>query len=100
MIKKLSNTLPRDALLTIYKSFVRPHLDYGDIIYDQPQNESFCNKLESIQYNAALAITGVIRGTSKTKLYKELGLEFLKRRRWFRRLCTSLKLKHVISQPT
>ena len=78
-------------MLTIYKSFVRPHLDYGDIIYDQPQNESFCNKLESIQYNAALAITGAIRGTSKTKLYKELGLEFLKSRRWFRRLCTFYK---------
>ena len=54
VIKKLSNTLPRDALLTIYKSFVRPHLDYGDIIYDQSQNEPFSNKLESIQYNAAL----------------------------------------------
>ena len=93
MIKKLSNTLPRDALLTIYKSFVRPHLDYGDIIYDQPQNESFCNKLESIQYNAALAITGAIQGTSKTKLYKELGLEFLKSRRWFRWLCTFYKIK-------
>ena len=53
-------------------------------MYDQPQNESFCNKLESIQYNAALAITGAIRGTSKVKLHKELGLEFLKSRRWFR----------------
>ena len=70
-----------------------PYLDYGDIIYDQPQNESFCNKLESIQYNAALAITGAIRGTSKVKLYKELGLEFLKSRRWFRRLCTLYKIK-------
>ena len=93
MIKKLSNTLPRDALLTIYESFVRPHLDYGDIIYDQPQNESFCNKLESIQYNAGLAITGAIRGTSKTKLYKELGLEFLKSRRRFRQLCTFYKIR-------
>ena len=93
MIKKLSNTLPRDALLTIYKSFVRPHLDYGDIIYDQSQNESFCNKLESIQFNAALAITGAIQGTSKTKLYKELGLEFLKIRRWFRGLCTFYKIR-------
>ena len=81
VIKKLSNVLPRDALLTIYKSFVRPHLDYGDIIYDQPQNESFCNKLESTQYNATLAITGAIQRTSKVKLYKELGLEFLKSRR-------------------
>ena len=36
--------------------------------YDQPQNESFCNKSESVQYNAALAITGAIRGTSKIEL--------------------------------
>ena len=40
VIKKLRNTLPRDAMLTIYKS-VGPHLDYSDIIYDQPQNGSF-----------------------------------------------------------
>ena len=80
-VLELSNILSIDALLTIYKSFVRPHLGFGDITYDQPQNESFCNKLESIQYNAALSITGAIRGTSKVKLYKELGLEFLKSRR-------------------
>ena len=30
VIKKLSNVLPRHSLITIYKSFVRPHLDYGD----------------------------------------------------------------------
>ena len=37
-----------------------------------------------MQYNAALAITGAIRGTSRTKLYSELGLESLKFRRCFR----------------
>ena len=89
----MNNSLPRKALLTLYKSFVRPHLDYGDIIYDQPNNESFCNKLETVQYNAALAITGSIQGTSKVKLYKELGLESLKSRRWFRRLCCFYKIK-------
>ena len=68
MIKKLSNTLPRDEMLTIYKEFVIPHLDYEVIIFEQPQNESFCNKLESVQYNAALAITGVIQRTLKIKL--------------------------------
>ena len=31
---KWQNILPRPALLTIYKCFIRPHLDYGDIIYD------------------------------------------------------------------
>ena len=93
IIKRLLNTLPRNSLLTIYKSFIRPHLDYCDIIYDQPNNESFCTKIERIQYNAALAITGAIKGTSQTKLYKELGLESLKFRRWFRRLCTLFKVK-------
>ena len=34
IIKKLSNVLPRKSL--IYKSFDRPHLHYGDLIYDQP----------------------------------------------------------------
>ena len=34
--KKLSHSLPRKSLLTIYKAFLRPFIDYGDIIYDQP----------------------------------------------------------------
>ena len=68
MIKKLSGTLRRDTLLNISKSFVKPHLDYGDTIHDQLQNESFCNKLKSLQYNTALTITRAIQGTSKIKL--------------------------------
>ena len=83
VIRKLRYILPRHSLITIYKSFVRPHLDCCDIIYGQPNNESFCNKIE---YNAVLAITGAIRGTSQTKLYHELGLQSLKFRRWMRRL--------------
>ena len=81
IMKNLSNTLTRNSLLTIYKSFMRSHLDYYDIIYDQPNNESFCTKIEHIQYNAALAITVAIKGISQTKLYKELRLESLKFRR-------------------
>ena len=56
--RKLSNILPRSALLTIYHSFIRPHLDYGVVICDQPENESFSSKIESVQYNVSLAITG------------------------------------------
>ena len=87
VIKKLFKSLPRNALLTIYKSFVRPHLDYCDIAYDRPNNESFISKLEQVQYNAALAITGAIKCTSHSKLYNELGLESLESRRRLRRLC-------------
>ena len=47
IIRKLAHVLPRQSLITIYKSFIQPHLDYGDMIYDQPNNESFCNFTES-----------------------------------------------------
>ena len=76
----------------MYKSFVRPHLDYGDVIYDQHYDNSFHQKLESIQYHAALAITCAIRSSSKEKLYQELGLESLQQQRWFRKLCYFFKI--------
>ena len=56
------------------------------ILYDQPNNKSFSQKIETVQYNAALAITGAIKGTSQIKVYNELGLESLEFRRWFRKL--------------
>ena len=85
IIRKLQNVLPRLALLTIYKSYIRPHLNYVDIIYDKAFNESFHAKLESLQYNATLAITGAIKGSSDEKIYEELGLESLKLRHWYRK---------------
>ena len=86
LLRKLQNLLPSAALITLYKLFIRPYLDYGDIIYEHAFNSSFHEKRESIQYNANLAITGAIRGTSREKLYNELGLESLQARRWHRKL--------------
>ena len=40
-LRKFQNILPKSALLTIYKCFVKTHLDYGDRIYDQAFNNSF-----------------------------------------------------------
>ena len=84
--------MPRKSLVTIYKAFLQPLLDYGDIIYEQPHNVSFCEKLESVQYKAALAITGAIQGTSRNKIYEELGIESLTAREWYRRLSCMLKI--------
>ena len=92
LLRKLQNLLPRTALVTIYKAFVRPHLDYGDILYDQVFNLSFQQKLESIQYRACLAITGAIRDTSRKKMYQELGLESLQSRRWYRKSAMFYKI--------
>ena len=54
--------------------------------------QTFSDKIETVQYNATLAITGAICGSSKVKLYKELGLESLKDRRWMRRLSYFYKI--------
>ena len=78
--------------ITIFKSFIKPHLDYGDIIYDRAYNTSFHQNIESIQYNAALPITGAVRGTSREKLYQELGFESFQQRRWYRKLCCLFKI--------
>ena len=83
--------MPRDSLVTIYKSFIRPHLDYADVIFNKPSNATFSNRIESAQNNAALAITRTIRGTYKEKLYQELGFETMKERR-FRRICCFSKI--------
>ena len=83
---------PRQALVTIYKAFVRLQLDYGVVLYDQAFNNSFHAKIESIQYNACLAITGVIRGTSREKIYQELRLESVQLCRWYRKLCLFYKV--------
>ena len=86
---KLTNILPRPTLLAIYHSFIRPHFDYDDVIYDQPENGSFSSKIKSVQYNASIVISGAISGTSQGKLYHlELGLETLRSRRWLGRMVT------------
>ena len=70
--------------LTIYKTLVKPHMGYTDRIYNKLFNDSFKEKLEKVQYFAALA--GVLKGNSRERLCKELGLESLSDRRWHRKL--------------
>ena len=83
--------LPRRTLLIIHKSFIKTHLGYGDVIYDQLSTVPFSNQTESVQYNASLLIKGAIKGFSCVKLYQEFGFEYLKQRRWMRRLCLLYK---------
>ena len=92
LICKLKNLLPRTALITLYKVFVCPHLDYGNILYDQAHNALFHQKLEFLQYNACLAITGAICGSSKEKRYQEIGFEYLQQCCWYRKLCSFYKI--------
>ena len=102
MLRNLSKHLPRHTLNEMYKMYVRPHLDYGDVIYHIHHKIcEFCQsfkltyqmeRLEAVQYSATLAVTGAWKGTSRKKIYDELGLESLDLRRWSRRLVLFYKM--------
>ena len=91
----------------MYKALVRSHLDYCDIIYHIPPIiqqsplgmtlNSLMEKVERIQYQAALAITGAWQGTSRSKIYEELGWETLSDRRKCRRV---LQIHKIINNNT
>ena len=71
---------------------MRPHLDYGNAIFDKTYINSFQQRLESLQCKVSLAITGAIKGSSTERLYQELGLESLQNKRWFRKLSVFYKI--------
>ena len=88
----------------IYKAFdANPSLEVRGVFldlskaFDKVWHDGLMYKLKRLgifryQYNAVLAITSTIRGTSKEKLYQELGLESLRNRRWLRRMSYLYKI--------
>lgn len=69
-LRKLHNKLCQTLLSTIYKSFIRPYVDFGDVIHCQLFDCYFHQKLESIRCNAALVLTGAIRRTPRGNFIK------------------------------
>ena len=100
IIKYLSRYVKREVLDQVYQLHVRPHLDYGDILYhkhDPEMRQGFSKKLEQVQYSAALAVSGAWIGTSGHRILQELGWETLYQRRWYRRLCHLFNLHTSMS---
>ena len=85
----------------IYKMYVRPHLDFCDVMYHIPKisnlfDSSFrllnlMGQIESAQYQAALAVTGT---WNQYKIYEEFRWESLSDRRTFRRLIQFFKIQN------
>ena len=99
-MKRIYLYVPRATLELVYKLYIRPHLDYGDIIFHIPYKENpaflsedtdeslniLMQKLESVQYDAALSASGAWHGSPRKELYDNLGWESLNLRRELRRL--------------
>ncbi len=96
LLKFLSKFVDRNVLSLSYKMYVRPHLDYGDVIFHN-QRADLMDIIERVQYKAALIVSGCWQGTSREKLYNELGWESLSDRRWVRRLSLFYKISHGIA---
>ena len=84
-MKKLSKIHSRNTLIKIYQSFLSPHFENADVLYDQRNNESIFLRTKNDQCNAAISITDAIKGASQMKWYNEIALESLKLRQWFRK---------------
>ena len=93
LLSKLQKILPRSPLISIYL-YASSRL--WKFYLRSTYNVSFLEKLESIRYNVSLAITGAIRGISRSK-HHELGFEYLESRRWYRKLCCFYKLSKTQS---
>ena len=95
-LKFLPKYVSKDIPNMSYKLYVRPHLDYGDVIYHN-QRENLMDLLEQVQYKAAPVVSGCWQGTSRVKIYSELGWESLSDRRWFRRLTCFYKIVNKLT---
>ena len=80
VLRMLKYSLDRNSLEKLYFGFIRPILEYGNIVWDNCTNQE-SDLIESVQYEAARIVTGMRRGTSRLKLYNELGWDSLRERR-------------------
>lgn len=96
VMRKLKFKLDRKALETIFLAFIRPLLEYGDIIWDNcTQYEK--QELEKIQIEAARIATGTTKLISLNALYTEIGWHTLQQRRTNHKLTLFYKMKNNLS---
>ena len=99
VMKQVKKWVDTKSLENIYKLYVRPHLEYGDLVFEisdlnktetfslRNTNEHISTDIESIQYQAARIVSGAWKGSSIVKLYAMLGWESMQNRRTMRKLC-------------
>ena len=101
-MRKLKFDLDRKSLETIYISFIRPILEYADVIWDNCSQQEK-QELEKILTEAARIATGSTKFVSVHKLYADVCWERLETRRWkhklvlFHKMCYNVTPQYVSS---
>ena len=91
ILRSLMYKLDRKTLETVYVSFIRPTLEYGDVIWVNC-SKTEKDEIESVQYEAARIVTGATRSCSKSKLLDETGWDSLEHRRYKHKMVTFFKM--------
>ena len=87
----LKHKTDRKTLEILYKSYVRPVLEYGNLLWSNCSIQE-SNLLENVQLEALRIITGMRRGTPHDKLYLESNIEPLQKRRKTQKLLLMFKI--------
>ena len=96
ILRTLKFHLNRSCLERLYVTFIRPLLEYSDVLWDNCTAEQ-SNDIESIQIEAARIVTGATKLCSIAKLYNDVKWETLSNRRRKHKLILFYKMKHNIS---
>ena len=80
ILNHISRNVNRKTLEILYKSFIRPGLEYSEIVFDNCTKEEQAH-IESVHKRAGRIISGAIRGTSSNAIFTELGWENMQHRR-------------------
>jgi hypothetical protein len=93
ILRPLKFKLDRKSLEKMYTSFIRPILEYADIIWDVPDTHRHTlDVLDKVQADAARLVTGATARCGTEALYQEVGWEPLAHRRKFHRASTMYKI--------
>jgi hypothetical protein len=90
LLKRCASKVPRSCKINIYKTFIRPLLEYGCVLFDNC-SENLSQLLEKTQRNVAIICTRAYSATSHINLLKELGWPTLKKRREYYKLTIMYK---------
>ena len=91
----IAQYIPRPILDQIYRTYIRPHFDYCDTVYDGHITIHDANRLETLQNRAGRLVTGTLFRTPTHRLHSDLGWETLSTRRRIHKLT----LYHTFHDP-
>ena len=91
VLKGIKYQVGRDTLRALYKSLVRPLMEYADVVWNGCSHTE-SELLDSFQYETGKIVTGAMKWTSRQRLMCELGWEELKTRRAIHKLTLYFKI--------